>query len=121
MVAHMKTYTVASRPQRALEVVWVIAGTLIFVVPVLRSGAVAWGLIFLVFVVLVPLAQSIGRVNVICLHDDGTIEFQCLLGTIRLNARDITGLAGIRKDRDYGGVDWSMRVWHRGNWTTVPK
>lgn len=116
----MKMYTTASPSDRFGNGVWWLAIASALLVPVVLTEEWVWTILFGVFLVIIPLYQTLRRVNAIRLRDDGTIEFERILGTTRINVRDITGLTGVREDRDYGRVEWSMWVWQRAERTTVP-
>lgn len=116
----MKVYTIADPREGFVSIVLAITFIALVIPRFHEAEQFRWIMLISIVVVVVWVSRTLRQVNSIRLCDDGTIEFKRNLGTTRISVRDITGLTGIRKVRDYGQVEWSMWVWHHGDRITVP-
>lgn len=112
----MKTYCVVGTGKRFAVVVSVIGFAVLFVWPMVNVPV--W--FVLLGLVLVWMAFSFFKgVYKIRIEPGGTLAFVRLLGTLRIPARDIYRLSGVREVDDYQRVTWKMYAYYRSEHITV--
>ncbi len=114
----MNTYTVCTRLSLFVQMAMMLAFAAIPLVMAVNGKA---GLVSFIFGIatLYGIYAALRSVHTIRVGSDGTVRFERLLGTIRVELRDISVLEGFRKN-EYDGMVWKMRVRYRGSTVTVP-